>query len=283
MHFKEVKGILSSKNGMNLFRGCTNGCIYCDSRSNCYRMNHIFEDVEVKENGISLLEENLKRKRKKCMIGLGASSMKEYILNLEKEFSLIENGFKEEEKRALADYLSNDNAYTKELAKELAFLAFKSNVYQVRMYSVFLFGYLSSYEEILIFMRDEVSKDDNWRVQEVLAKAFDEFCKQTGYEKSLPVIDEWLQNTNPNVRRAVTEGLRIWTSRPYFNDNPDEAIKRIATLKEDSSEYVRKSVGNALRDISKKFPELIKEELGSWDVKSKEIQQVYKLASKFIK
>ena len=279
MHFKEVKGILSSKNGMNLFRGCTNGCIYCDSRSNCYRMNHKFEDVEVKEKGISLLEENLKRKRKKCMIGLGASSMKEYILNLEKEFSLIENGFKEEEKRALADYLSNDNAYT----KELAFLAFKSNVYQVRMYSVFLFGHLSSYEEILIFMRDEVSKDDNWRVQEVLAKAFDEFCKQTGYEKSLPVIDEWLQNSNPNVRRAVTEGLRIWTSRPYFKDNPDEAIKRIATLKEDSSEYVRKSVGNALRDISKKFPELIKEELDSWDVKSKEIQKVYKLASKFIK
>ena len=279
MHFKEVKGILSSKNRMNLFRGCTNGCIYCDSRSNCYRMNHKFEDVEVKENGISLLEENLKRKRKKCMIGLGASSMKEYILNLEKEFSLIENGFKEEEKRALADYQSNDNAYT----KELAFLAFKSNVYQVRMYSVFLFGHLSSYEEILIFMRDEVSKDDNWRVQEVLAKAFDEFCKQTGYEKSLPVIDDWLQNSNPNVRRAVTEGLRIWTSRPYFKDNPDEAIKRIATLKEDSSEYVRKSVGNALRDISKKFPELIKEELDSWDVKSKEIQKVYKLASKFIK
>ena len=72
MHFTKVKGILSSKNGMNLFRGCTHGCIYCDSRSNCYRMNHKFDDVEVKENGISLLEENLKRKRKKCMIGLGS-------------------------------------------------------------------------------------------------------------------------------------------------------------------------------------------------------------------
>ncbi len=125
-------------------------------------------------------------------------------------------------------------------------------------------------------MRDEVSKDDNWRVQEVLAKAFDEFCKQSGYEKSLSIIDEWLQNTNPNVRRAVTEGLRIWTSRPYFKDNPDEAIKRIATLKEDSSEYVRKSVGNALRDISKKFPELIKEELDSWYVlKFNYKQQLY--------
>lgn len=205
--------------------------------------------------------------------------MKEYILSLEKEFSLIENGFKVEENRALVDYKSNDNAYN----KELVFLAFKSNVYQVRMFSVFLFGYLSSDEEILRFMRDEVSKDDNWRVQEVLAKAFDEFCKQTGYEKSLPIIDEWLINNNPNTRRAVTEGLRIWTSRPYFKDNPNEAIRRITALKDDSSEYVRKSVGNSLRDISKKFPELIKIELDGWDINSKEIQKVYKLASKFIK
>ena len=204
--------------------------------------------------------------------------MKEYIESLEKEFSLIEKGFKEQEKRALTDYKSNDNEYI----KKLAFLAYKSNVYQVRMYAVFLFGYLSSYEEILRFMRDEVSKDDNWRVQEVLAKAFDEFCKKIGYEKALPIIDEWLENENPNTRRAVTEGLRIWTSRPYFKENPNEAIERLVNLKEDSSEYVRKSVGNALRDISKKFPDLIKAELNSWKLESKEINQVYKLASKFI-
>ena len=74
MHFTKVKGILSSKNGMNFFRGCTHGCIYCDSRSACYRMSHNFGDVEIKENAISLLEEVLKRKRKKCMIGLGSMS-----------------------------------------------------------------------------------------------------------------------------------------------------------------------------------------------------------------
>ncbi|SUU92591.1 DNA alkylation repair enzyme [Anaerococcus octavius] len=204
--------------------------------------------------------------------------MNEYISSLEEEFSLIEHGFKEEEKRALEDYKSNDNQYI----KKLALLAYKSNVYQVRMYGVFLLGHLSDDDEILTFMRDEVSKDDNWRVQEVLAKAFDEFCKKIGYEKALPIIDEWLENDNPNTRRAVTEGLRIWTSRPYFKENPNEAIERLVNLKEDSSEYVRKSVGNALRDISKKFPELIKNELVSWDLQSKEINQVYKLASKFI-
>ena len=204
--------------------------------------------------------------------------MKEYITSLEKEFSLIENGFKEEEKRALADYKSNDREYI----KKLAFLAYESAAYQVRMYGVFLFGYLSEEGDILTFMRDEVSKDDNWRVQEVLAKAFDEFCKKKGYEKALPIINEWLKNNNPNTRRAVIEGLRIWTNRPYFKDNPNEAIRRIAALKEDTSEYVRKSVGNALRDISKKFPELIKAETHNWKLESKEINQVYKLASKLI-
>jgi len=204
--------------------------------------------------------------------------LKKYIATLEKEFSLIENGFKEEEKRAFLDYKSNDSEHS----KTLAFLAYKSDVYQVRMYGVFLFGYLSEDENILEFMRDEVSHDDNWRVQEVLAKAFDEFCKKTGYKQALPIIDEWLKSSNPNTRRAVTEGLRIWTSRPYFKENPNEAIKRISGLKEDTSEYVRKSVGNALRDISKKFPELIRIELDSWHLETKEIKQVYKLASKLI-
>ena len=204
--------------------------------------------------------------------------MNEYIKSLEQEFSLIKSGFKEEEKRALADYKNNDRAYI----KKLAFLSYESKVYQVRMYSVFLFGYLSDDNDILTFMRDKVSKDDNWRVQEVLAKAFDEYCKNKGYQNSISVVDEWLSSDNPNTRRAVTEGLRIWTSRPYFKENPQEAIKRIAPLKEDASEYVRKSVGNALRDISRKFPELIKEELKTWNLETKEIKQVYKLASRFV-
>ena len=205
--------------------------------------------------------------------------MNKYIRNLEKEFSIIKSGFKVQEKKAINDYKLNGIEYI----KELAFLAYHSEVYQVRMYGVFLFGYLSTDKEILTFMREEVSKDDNWRVQEVLAKSFDEFCKSIGYEKTLTVIDEWLNHDNPNTRRAVTEGLRIWTSRPYFKENPKEAIRRIANLKEDKSEYVRKSVGNALRDISKKFPELIKDELNTWKLENKEINQVYMLANKFIK
>lgn len=83
MHYVKVMGILSPSNGMNLYRGCSHGCIYCDSRSKCYQMNHDFEDIEVKENALELLEAALRRKRKRCMIGTGA--MTDPYLPLEKK------------------------------------------------------------------------------------------------------------------------------------------------------------------------------------------------------
>ena len=74
MHFTKAKGILMPNNRMNLYKGCTHGCIYCDSRSKCYSMEHDFEDIEIKENAIELLENTLRRKRLKCMLGLGSMS-----------------------------------------------------------------------------------------------------------------------------------------------------------------------------------------------------------------
>lgn len=87
MHFVRAKSILSAKNGMNLYRGCSHGCIYCDSRSLCYHMDHDFEDIEVKENAVELLEGALRRKRKKCMIGTG--SMTDPYLPLEYELGYV--------------------------------------------------------------------------------------------------------------------------------------------------------------------------------------------------
>ena len=74
MHYVTAKGILSGENGMNIYRGCQHGCIYCDARSSCYQMDHPFEDIEVKGNALQLLEEAMKRKRRPCMIGTGAMS-----------------------------------------------------------------------------------------------------------------------------------------------------------------------------------------------------------------
>lgn len=87
MHYVKAKSILSSKNGMNLYRGCSHGCIYCDSRSKCYHLDHDFEDIEIKENSIELLNNSLKRKRKKCMLGTG--SMTDPYIPLEINFENV--------------------------------------------------------------------------------------------------------------------------------------------------------------------------------------------------
>ena len=66
MHFVDAKGILTNNHGscgMNIYRGCTHGCIYCDSRSTCYQFKHPFEDIEVKQNAPELLEKALRSKR----------------------------------------------------------------------------------------------------------------------------------------------------------------------------------------------------------------------------
>ena len=102
MHFVDAKGILTGSGGyygMNIYRGCTHGCIYCDSRSKCYRFTHPFEDIEVKQNAPELLEKVLKSKRKKCMIGTGA--MSDPYMHCEENLRLtrrcleiiLENGF----------------------------------------------------------------------------------------------------------------------------------------------------------------------------------------------
>ena len=86
-HTVQAKGILSAQNGMNLYRGCSHGCIYCDSRSKCYHMDHAFEDIEVKANALELLEDALRRKREKCMLSTG--SMTDPYIPLEEKLGLV--------------------------------------------------------------------------------------------------------------------------------------------------------------------------------------------------
>lgn len=200
-------------------------------------------------------------------------SMKDIIEKLSK----IENGFKPIEIEALNIFKSKsiDDAIT--LSCELL----KHEKYQIRSLAVFILGFTASKDSrALNILRTEISQDISWQVQEILAKAFDQYCKDNGYERYLPTIKDWLSDKNTNVCRAVTEGLRIWTSRPYFKDNPEVAIKLISEHKGSDSEYLRKSVGNSLRDISKKYNKLIEKEISGWDLTDKKISFTYKYVIK---
>lgn len=193
------------------------------------------------------------------------------------KISKVENGFKPIEFEAIQIFKSKPIKDVITLSCELLY----NGKYQVRSLVVFLLGYAACKDlKALNILKDEVSKDQSWQVQEILAKSFDQYCKYKGYRESLPTIKDWLKDENPNVCRAVTEGLRIWTSRPYFKENPEIAVKLISDKKSCDSEYLRKSVGNALRDISKKHNELVAKEISGWDLDDKKIAFTYRYVVK---
>jgi 3-methyladenine DNA glycosylase AlkD len=196
-----------------------------------------------------------------------------------KKVQTVEHGFKQMKEEAEAVAAKNNPEGCLKIAKDL----YSSEFHQVRMTAVFIMGMIAAEsKEALDFMHDKVSLDESWQVQEILAQAFDNYCKDIGYEKSLPIIKKWISDKNPNVRRAVSEGLRIWNYKDYFKQNPEIAIQLLSQLKDDESEYVRKSAGNAIRDISRKEKELVKKELSTWNVTHPYIKQVHELAGKFL-
>ena len=148
------------------------------------------------------------------------------------------------------------STYSRERCAELAGELSGHEAYQIRMLATTIWGRLATEDDdALCFLKERISTDEHWRVQEMLAKAFDEVCKYRGYEASLPLIKE----------------------------NPSIAIALISQHKAHESEYLRKSVGNALKDISKKHRELIQTEVQQWDLSHPRILFTYKLATKLLK
>lgn len=114
------------------------------------------------------------------------------------------------------------------------------------------------------FLLETVPDEDDWRVQEALAKGFDWYCATRGWRESESMIMNWLDHEHHNVRRAASEGPRVWTKRDYFRDYPRRALELLGRVRADDSAYVRKSVANAVSDISKTHPEQTLILLAKW-------------------
>ena len=150
------------------------------------------------------------------------------------------------------------------------------------MVAGFILGQIAPHcSEASSFLRHKVAKDGSWQVQEIPAQASNEYCKRVGYQESTPIIRNWLDDKNPNVRRAVTEDLRSWNQKDCLQGLPDVAIALLAKPKADESNYVRRSVGNALHDISRKEKDLIPKELANWDTSNPDTRFTNALAAKF--
>jgi len=134
--------------------------------------------------------------------------------------------------------------------------------------------------EALRFMRETVTTHPHLKVQDCLAKAMDHYCLNVGYERALPVMQEWAKDPREFVRRAVVEAPRPWTRKEYWKARPEEALAFVAALKNDASPYVRFSVGVAVAEISQDFPDLVKAELEKWNTKDAFTGNTYVFASR---
>ena len=199
--------------------------------------------------------------------------------SIEAQVANVQRGFKEMQQAAQEIVANGDPQDGFAFAQEL----FASDKHQVRMVGVFVMGYVAyQVNDALTFLQHVVSTDGSWQVQEILAQAFDRYCHDIGYEQALPDIKTWLADPNPNAKRAVTEGLRIWNRRDYFKQHPAVAIALLSEWKDHESAYLRKSVCNALRDISRTEKALVQQEVATWNLDNPEISFTYKLASKFL-
>jgi hypothetical protein len=156
--------------------------------------------------------------------------------------------------------------------------------WEPQFFAVCALGALAATDgDALDALRAIASTDLDWRVNEGLAFGFDAYCAGAGYEETVPEIRRWLASAYPNQRRAACEGLRRWTDarRAYFHDNPGQAVALLSLLRADPSPYVRRSLGNALRDIWRAHPALVEDTVAAWIEQapdSREMRGIAKLA-----
>ncbi len=133
--------------------------------------------------------------------------------------------------------------------------------------------------EAMAFLRETVSTHENLHVQDCLAKALDHYCLNQGFDRALPVLEAWSRDPRPFARRASAEAPRPWARKEYFKNRPETAIHFLSALKGDESHYVRFSVGHALAEISRDFPDLVSKELQRWNTALAPVKSTYVFAS----
>jgi hypothetical protein len=136
--------------------------------------------------------------------------------------------------------------------------------------------------QALAFLREKCAANNDLRVQEALARAFDHYCLNRNYERAMPVMEDWGRDANPNVRRAAIEAPRPWSRKDYYSTRIQVAIDFISKFKNDSSNNVRFSAGRALAEVSEDFPDQVVKELRTWNLNQPPVKNTYQFAAKHL-
>lgn len=216
MFYKKYKSILSPQNGMNIYRGCTHGCIYCDSRSKCYHIDHEFTDIEVKEDAPNQLEKELLSKRKPCMIGTGA--MTDPYNHVEKEIMYT--------RKCLEVILKHHFGIAIQTKSDLILRD--------------------------IDLINEINKDSKAVVQITLTTADDELCKKI--EPNVAVTSKRVEVLKRCKELGIPTIVWLCPFLPYINDTEDNINKLIdICIENDVKGIIYFGAGLTLREGNREY------------------------------
>lgn len=143
-------------------------------------------------------------------------------------------------------------------------------------------GHADDGDAAFALLQTHYAQDSDWRVREMVAKAFDHACQRRGHAACLAIIRHWLAAEHAGMRRAVCEGLRPWTSRSPFREQPSLAVALLAPLHRDPDDSTRLSAAHALADISKKHPAMVREAIRRWDIADPRVAAVARHAARHL-
>jgi DNA repair photolyase len=194
---------------MNLYRGCQHRCIYCDSRSECYGIDHFDRDVLVKVNAIDLLRQELARKRVKGTIGTG--SMNDPYMPLERTYDLTGRAL-----AVIAEFRYPVHVITKSdlVLKDLETLVTISDVFAAVSFTI------------------TTSDDDLGRE----------------LEPGAPSVSARLRAMEVLAGRGVLTGVTMMPILPFIEDNVANVTQIVRQAHDAGASYVLPWYGMTLRD-----------------------------------
>jgi len=199
---------------MNIYRGCSHGCIYCDSRSDCFK-NKDFDIVKVKENALQIVRDDLRRKVKTGVVASGA--MSDPYNPLENELKLTRNSLE----------LINAFGFGASLVTKSALITRDTDILRD----------IKSHSPVIVKFS--------------ITSADDGLCRQL--EPNVSVTSERMEALRVLADNRIFCGVWLNPMLPFITDTEENVTKILSMIKDAGAKFVHTYMGMTLRPGSREY------------------------------
>lgn len=211
---KNPEGWFGAAFNMNIYRGCSHGCIYCDSRSDCYHLDD-FDHIKVKENALELLRNDLRRKRQSGVVATGA--MSDPYNPLEAELELTRGAMK----------LVDTYEFGVAIDTKSPLITRDNDIFQR----------IKSHSPVLVKMTITTFDDD--------------LCRKI--EPAVSVSSERFKAIEKLAESGIYSGVLMMPILPFINDTEKNVLQIVQRSKDSGAKFIYPAFGVTMRPGNREF------------------------------